>query len=41
MNQTTTSGVDNLKEAQERAMAIRPKVGGFPDIDRGDGREQV
>jgi len=25
-----TNAIDNLKSAQQRAMAIRPKVGGFP-----------
>jgi uncharacterized protein YbcV (DUF1398 family) len=30
MGQTTSKAIDNLKSAQQRAMAIRPKVGGFP-----------
>jgi uncharacterized protein YbcV (DUF1398 family) len=30
MNLTTTSAIENLKSAQQRAMALRPKVGGFP-----------
>src|SRR5580704_7906872 len=27
---TTTKAIENLQAAQKRAMAIRPKVGGFP-----------
>lgn len=30
MHHTTTSAIENLKSAQQRAMSIRPKVGGFP-----------
>ncbi len=30
MYKTTKNAIDNLRSAQERAMAIRPKVGGFP-----------
>lgn len=30
MNQTTGKAIDNLQAAFTRAMAIRPKVGGFP-----------
>lgn len=32
MNQTTTSAIENLKAAQQRALSIRPKVGGFPAL---------
>jgi uncharacterized protein YbcV (DUF1398 family) len=30
MNQTPSKAIENLQAAQKRAMAIRPKVGGFP-----------
>ena len=30
MNQTTSKAIENIQAAQKRAMAIRPKVGGFP-----------
>lgn len=30
MNQTSSPAIENLHEAFKRAMAIRPKVGGFP-----------
>lgn len=30
MNPTTVNAVENLQSAQQRAVAIRPRVGGFP-----------
>jgi len=30
MNSTTSKAIENLQAAMTRAMAIRPKVGGFP-----------
>jgi uncharacterized protein YbcV (DUF1398 family) len=30
MYQTTRNAIENLRVAQERAMAIKPRVGGFP-----------
>jgi uncharacterized protein YbcV (DUF1398 family) len=30
VNETTSNAIENLQAAQKRAMAIRPKVGGFP-----------